>query len=428
MKDSNAQCQKSADKLNILCGQSTYELQTDFPVDLLGASGDYALLDDEGIQEALDECVYSESYSDCVERAEKILFILPDITRKSGLERFFPSMLAEAEKHGKAVSIIFAVGTHRAVTEDEKKKILGDAIYSKYKDRLFDHDCEDLTAHAFYGITKSKTPVFINKIYLEHDLIVPIGSVSHHYFAGYGGGRKLIFPGIAAKKSILRNHMLALDASGGRRHPLAKAGELNHNPVHRDIVDALMISRSGRNFFSVNTVLDEQGRLLDMVCGDLFMAHHKACEVLDSRFRITPARKYRSLIVSCGGFPKDINMVQAQKSLDRAAPVAEEGADIFFFAECADGSGNSFFRDFFDLPSSKAMLESLLTEYQINRQTAYNLRTLTERFNVYLCSSFSEAECARMGFKKLHSPSDMLPLLRPGETAFIPSAYSFLFG
>ncbi|QAR32066.1 nickel-dependent lactate racemase [Geovibrio thiophilus] len=427
MKDSNAPCQKSADKLNIAFGEKTLEIETGFPVDVLGAFADYAPLSDYGIQEALDQCVYSESYSACAERAEKILFILPDITRKSGMERFFPSMLAEAEKHGKEVSIIFAVGTHRAVTEDEKKRILGGEIYSKYKDRLFDHDCENLEAHAFYGITKSKTPIFINKIYLEHDLIVPIGSVSHHYFAGYGGGRKLIFPGIAAKKSILRNHMLALDVSGGGRHPLAKAGELNHNPVHRDIVDALMISRSGRNFFSVNTVLDEQGRILDMVCGDLFMAHHKACEILDSRFRITLDKKYKSLIVSCGGFPKDINMVQAQKSLDRAASAAEEGADIFLFAECADGYGNSYFRDFFDLPSSKAMLESLLADYQINRQTAFNLRTLTERFNVRLYGSLSEEDCARMGFQKLNAPEDMLRLLKP-ETAFIPSAYSFLFG
>jgi nickel-dependent lactate racemase len=427
MKNLNGQCQKSADRLEIACGQQTFILNTEFPVDVLSAGADYAPLHEKEIKEALDVCVYSESYSECVQKAEKILYIIPDITRRSGMEHFFPMMLAEAESFGKEISIIFAVGTHRAVTEDEKKTILGEDIYLKYKDRLFDHDCENMENHAFYGITKAKTPVFINKIYLEHDLIIPIGSVSHHYFAGYGGGRKLIFPGIAAKKSILRNHMLALDFAGGRRHSLAKSGELNHNPVHRDIVDALMISRAGRNFFTVNTVLDEKGSLIGMVCGDLFMAHHKACDVLDSMFRIKPDKKYRSLIVSCGGFPKDINMVQAQKSLDKAAAAAEEGADIFFFAECADGYGNSYFRDFFDMPSSKAMLDSLLADYQINRQTAYNLRTLTERFNVYLCGNISGEDCARMGFKKLNSAEDIIPLLK-SETAFIPSASSYLFG
>ncbi len=54
-------------------------------------------------------------------------------------------------------------------------------------------------------------------------------------------------------------------------------------------------------------------------------------------------KKYDLAFLSAGGFPKDINMVQAQKSLDRIIPLLADGAKVVFFAECRDGYGNSFF-------------------------------------------------------------------------------------
>ncbi|WP_022851359.1 nickel-dependent lactate racemase [Limisalsivibrio acetivorans] len=424
MKDISAQCPESADRIEIPWGKQKLSLNLDKKIDILAPSSMGGPLSDEGIIERMEKCIYSEGFTEMAASCERALFIVPDVTRKSGLERFIERMIGILEQAGRDYSFIFAIGTHRPMTEEEMSGVLTPEIYEKVKDRILPHDCEDMDMNDFYGISKGKTPVLINKAYREHDLIIPIGSVSYHYFAGYGGGRKLIFPGIAAKKSILRNHQLVLDPVARSRHKDCRNGNLRGNPVHDDIVDAVMISRAGHTFFSVNTILDDAGNIVEMVCGDLFMAHHKACEMLDERAVVSVPEKYDTLIVSCGGFPKDINMVQAQKSLDKAAAVAKDGADIYFFAQCPDGYGNSFFKDFFDHASASSMLESLFIEYQINRQTAFNLKSINEGCRVSLYSNFAEEDCLRMGFSHLASLED---IGISGKTAFLPSAYSGLF-
>jgi len=426
MTDTNEQCQGSADKLSIACGKGTVDVHLSRPADIIDVRIDRAPLTDEEIKEKLENnAVYSYGLNEVVEDADKILLILPDATRKSGAERMLPYIIENIVKQGKEFHLIIAVGTHRQPTEDELKVILTPDIYEAHCDKLLTHDCDDYDTHDFYGVTKRKTTVLINKAYREHDTIITIGAVSYHYFAGYGGGRKLIMPGLGGKKSIMANHKLALNSLTRKRDDKAVTGNLKNNPVHDDIVDALMISRSTHTFFAVNTLLDTEGQIIEMVCGDLFMSHLKAAEELDgiSSFRIN--KKYDAVFLSAGGYPKDINMVQAQKSLDRAAPMLKEGAKVFFFAECADGYGNDYFKDFFDMASADVMLEELLNDYQINRQTAYNLRSKLEAFDVYLYSDFDKAESERMGFKKLETIEEAVEMAEAAEnTAYVPHAYN----
>lgn len=426
MTDTNEPCQRSADKIEVACGKETISITLPKPADVIDASIEKSPLTDEEILKALEnDCVYSYGLTEVIEDAENILIVLPDSTRKSGAERILPYIMENIEKQSKNFHFIIAVGTHRAPTENELKTILTPEIYSKYADRLITHDSDNYDEHDFYGITKRKTTVLINKAYRAHDTIISIGSVSYHYFAGYGGGRKMIVPGIAAKKTIMANHKLALNAMTRARHEHAVTGNLRNNPVHDDLVDAIMIARATHTFFAVNTLLDNSARIIDMTCGDLFMSHIKAAEILDGLAAVDVDKKYDFAVLSAGGFPKDINMVQAQKSLDRIAPMLADGAKVAFFAECGDGYGNKFFQEFFDKSTSQEMLDELLSEYQINRQTAYNLKAKLERFDVYLYSAFSEADCKRMGFKKLSGAAQAAKLAESAENiAFIPHAYN----
>ena len=373
-----------------------------------------ALPQSEVIERLNGEAVMSYPLNEVIEDAEKILIVLPDATRISGAEQLLPDILEKIEKNGKTVHFIIAVGTHRQATVDELKIIMTPDIYEKYQDALLPQDCNDYGNMDFYGVSKRKTTVLFNKAYREHDTIITIGSVSYHYFAGYGGGRKLIFPGISAEKAISANHKLAINAMTGKRDERAVTGNLKQNPVHDDMVDAIMIARSGHTFFAINTLLDEGGRIAEIICGDLFLSHLQAAEKLDGYCKVSCGKKYDLLIVSAGGSPKDINLVQAQKYLDRIAPLVKEGGKIVFFAECPDGYGNKYFEEFFDNKSSEEMLASLLNDYKINRQTAYNLKTRLESFDVYLYSGFSKEDCERIGFKKL---DDLSLIEKFSETA-----------
>lgn len=426
MTDTNEPCPRSADKLSIACGKESLEVNLPEPIDVIDTQIEKSKLSDKEITDILEnDAIYSYGLNEVIEDAQKILLILPDATRKSGAERILPYMIDAIEKQGKEFHLIVAVGTHRQPTEDELKTIFTPEIYEAHKDKLLSHDCDNYDEHDFYGVTKRKTTVLINKAYRAHDTIISIGAVSYHYFAGYGGGRKLIHPGLASKKTIMANHKLALNVITKKRDDKAVTGNLKHNPVHDDIVDALMISRATHTYFTVNTLLNTDGEIINMTCGDLFMSHMKAADLLDELASVRIEKKYDAVFLSAGGYPKDINMVQTQKSLDRIAPMLKEGAKVFFFAECKDGYGNDYFKDFFDRGSADAMLEELLDEYQINRQTAYNLRSKLETFDVYLYSDFPEADCQRMGFKKLTDISDAVKMAEEAEnTAFVPHAYN----
>ncbi|MGC9061794.1 MAG: nickel-dependent lactate racemase [Calditerrivibrio sp.] len=374
-----------------------------------------------------NEAILMEGIEEVIEKSNKSLIILPDITRKSGAEIFLPYLFNIFEQYNKDFNIIFAIGTHRNLTIEEKKQILTEDLFNKYHHKIIDHNPDDLDNHFYFGKTRNNTPILINNAYTKADTIIPIGSVSYHYFCGFGGGRKLIIPGIASRKTALHNHKLVLDETNRCKNIYATTGNLKNNPVHSDIVEAVMIARRGKTFFSINTILNDDNKVVDLVCGDLFTSHIEACEKLKQYTTIEVEKKYDNVVVSAGGFPKDINMVQSQKSIDRIKNIVKDGGNIFFFAECIDGYGNDYFRDFFDISSSKEMFEILLQDYQINKQTAFNLKTITERFNCYLYSSFSKEDTERMGFKKLNSIGEMTEIIGDSNVAFVPISYNYFF-
>lgn len=397
-------------------------------IDLLSINNTMeALSADKIIQILNNEQIMMEGIEEVIESSNKSLIILPDITRKSGAEIFLTYLLNVFEQYNKDFNIIFAIGTHRNLTIEEKKQILTEDLFNKYHHKIIDHNPDDLDNHFYFGKTRNNTPILINNAYTKADTIIPIGSVSYHYFCGFGGGRKLIIPGIASRKTALHNHKLVLDETNRCKNIYATTGNLKNNPVHSDIVEAVMIARRGKTFFSINTILNDENKIIDLTCGDLFTSHIEACERLKQYTTIEVEKKYENLIVSAGGFPKDINMVQAQKSIDRITNIVKDGGNIFFFAECIDGYGNDYFRDFFDISTSKEMFEILLQDYQINRQTAYNLKSITERFNCYLYSNFSEEDTSRMGFRKLHFPEEIKSIIGHQSVALVPSSYNYFF-
>lgn len=430
MKNFPEQCPKSADSISIKYSETTFTLNLPKRIDILGNFQKYEAIAPDEIFKHIDSAtVYSDNLMNIIKNSKKVLIIIPDITRKSGAELILPRLIQLIENEDKNFSVIFATGTHRKLTDDEKIKILTPEIYEKYKEYIIDHDPDDMNSLEYFGKTKMSTPVLLNKAYMEYDTIIPIASVSYHYFAGFGGGRKMIVPGIASRKTAMNNHKLAVDFDKMQRAENAVTGNLKNNPVNSDIVEAVMIARRGKTFFMINTILNEKGEIIFINGGDLFVSHIEATNKLKNLTEVKVNKKYDTVIVSCGGFPKDINMIQAQKSLDRVVPLVRDGGEILFFAKCQDGYGNKYFQDFFDIKTARGMFESLANDYQINRQTAFNLKSIVERFDTYLYSDFDEENTTRMGFKKLNNFSEMEKMISDSESvAFVPDAYNSFFG
>ncbi|MDY6820021.1 MAG: nickel-dependent lactate racemase [Deferribacterota bacterium] len=422
-------CPQLVDNLHIRYGKEIFNIKLPFKVELIDSNKETPhLSNDEIYKKTMTYAIKSQSLNALINKAKKILIVLPDITRKSGVKFILPYLINDICKNNKPFNIIFATGIHRSITSNEIKEIIGYDIYDIVKDKVIEHNPYDRINHIYYGKTKKGTPLLLNSAYHNSDLIITIGAITYHYFAGFGGGRKMIIPGIAAENTIINNHKLVIDEKNLKRRPTATTGKLQNNPVHNDIIEGVMITKANKTLFAINTIIDEKENLIDIVSGDLFMSHIEACREYFDMTAIKVNKKYDILIVSCGGFPKDINMVQAHKSLNRISNIAKEKAQIYFFSECIDGFGNNYFKEFFDIGSSKEMIKELIKNYHVNRQTAYSLKLLTENYDINLYSNFDEQECRKMGFKKINS-IEALKTINPNNRniAFIPNAYNYLF-
>jgi nickel-dependent lactate racemase len=114
------------------------------------------------------------------------------------------------------------------------------------------------------------------------------------------------------------------------------------------------------------------------------------------------------VIVSCGGSPYDINLIQAHKALDMAAHACNDGGDIVLLAECRDGLGQPEFLKWFDEEDSSALETRLRSAYHVNGQTAWSLLSKAERYRVHLVSELPDEEVVRTRMLPASSLSDAL--------------------
>jgi nickel-dependent lactate racemase len=229
---------------------------------------------------------------------------------------------------------------------------------------------------------------------MHHDLLITFGAILHHYFAGYGGGRKLLFPGLAAYDSILQNHSLFLDFENMRIRKGCRSGELDHNPLALDLeeIDSLLPRR-----LEIHALLDSQKQVCQLYLGKDYKDFREVCHHYDSFFRSEEDRKFDLVVASAGGYPKDINFIQAHKSIHNAASFVKDGGKLVIFAECRDGIGNPAFMELFKLGGRDNIFKELAVEYKNNAGTALAMLEKSQRMDIHMVTSLSEEECSLMG-------------------------------
>jgi nickel-dependent lactate racemase len=148
--------------------------------------------------------------------------------------------------------------------------------------------------------------------------------------------------------------------------------------------------------FSINTIVNEEGRAEKIFAGHWGAAHRRACEDYLAGHSQEISVKREFVIVSCGGSPYDINMIQAHKALDMAAQACADGGTIILLAECGDGLGREDFLKWFAANDSRALARRLRENYEVNGQTAWSLLTKTERFQIRVITKLAHDDLLRM--------------------------------
>lgn len=370
----------------------------------------------EIINDALDNPIDAPKLENFIHPSDKVLIIVPDKTRKARVDLVLKFILRRLKNTN--VKILFANGTHAKQTEIEKREILGDEVYNNFE--VFEHDAY-ADNFEYYGKTRFGTEIFLNPLLSSVDKILLIGSITHHYFAGFGGGAKMLIPGVASYKTAVQNHKLTL-TSDGNLNPNATNLKLDGNPIYEDIVEAMKLCNLKTFHFGV--VLDENDKIVSAFSGDVISSHRAGAEFVKKFFTIPVDKKFDIIISSAGGFPKDVNFIQSHKSLHHSHYILKEGGYLFSFTECRDGIGSRTFLDWFKFENQDEMKKHLLQNYSMNGHTALSLQNKLKIANIVLKCELEKNLLELMGLKSL----DDISILRnlTGSIAVIKNASLYL--
>jgi nickel-dependent lactate racemase len=220
------------------------------------------------------------------------------------------------------------------------------------------------------------------------DRRVCLGNVEYHYFAGYSGGVKAILPGTSSRRAIRANHSMMVQEA-------ARAGVLDSNPVREDIEElALHLPVD----FILNVVLGEDKSIRAAFAGDARLAHREACRALDRLFQAEVAAPGAEVVlVSAGGFPKDLNVYQAQKALDNAAKAVRPGGTIVWVGACQEGFGEETFERWLAEANAPGDLVARVKEsFELGGHKAAAIALVLERCRVLMVSELPEADAAKL--------------------------------
>ena len=199
-----------------------------------GAHGDEAQQSEEElVQEALAHPIGSKKLSELAVGKKKVVIVTSDHTRAVPSKITLPLELREIRKGNPdaEITILIATGLHRATTQEEQRRMFGDAIVDH--ERIVVNDAYETADFVDMGRLPSGAVFYVNKLAAECDLLICEGFIEPHFFAGFSGGRKSILPGICSQETVKINHSYQAVAS-----PYARAGILEQNPIHEDMLDA----------------------------------------------------------------------------------------------------------------------------------------------------------------------------------------------
>lgn len=334
---------------------------------------------EEEVKRSLLSPIGTERLSVLARGKKNIVIVTSDISRPCPSYKIIPSLLDELSLAGvrdDQITIVLAVGSHRGHTDDEKKHLVGEKAFERVK--VIDSNSGE---YVRLGQTSRGTPLDIFKPVADADLKICVGNIEFHYFAGYSGGAKALMPGVSSRDAIQANHKMMVKEQ-------CCAGNLSGNDIRDDIEEAGSII--GIDFIC-NVVLDEKKEIVYAVSGDAVAAHRKGCEFLDRLYKKEIPSKADIVIVSAGGFPKDMNMYQAQKALDNAKHAVKDGGTIIWVAECTEGFGEKTFESWItghDDPEK--IIEHLHKEFKLGGHKAAAIALVLRRAKIVLVSRYDK--------------------------------------
>jgi len=320
---------------------------------------------------------------------ENSLIIVNDHDRSTPTAKIV-NLLRSAGILTKPIKFVIATGTHNFPDFINPIQFTG-AING---DKVIIHDCDNKENLIYLGKTKNGTEVAVNKLLLEVEDIITINSVEPHYFAGFTGGIKSIIPGLASRKTIEKNHSLAIK-------PESCILETENNPLHRDLWDAGSLLKFLQKIQSIQ-IVNHNEQIFHMSVGSLKNAFNQA---KNQSFKIygTLLNKKVDHIISFVANPLNETLYQAQKAMENTKNILEVNGTFTLIAKCDRGIGNPlFFNHMKSLQIPDKIIESISYEnYKFGDHKAYYWAELAKRARLFYIGDMSGSEASDVFMEKI---------------------------
>jgi len=337
-------------------------------------------------------------------KGKKVGIAINDPTRPVPHSILLPPLLDYLKNQGvnkEDISFFIATGTHKPLYKDDFTKFLPSLIIDHYQ--IHSHDCDDTANLLFLGATSRNTPVFVNKIFFELDTKIVIGNIEPHHFMGFSGGVKSAAIGLAGRETININHALLLD-------PLSYIGNYENNPTRQDVEE---IGEMMDITAALNVVMNSEKKIINTFWGTPRNIMKAGVPISRQVCQKKITLKYDLVIASPGGYPKDINLYQAQKAITHVNQIAKEKGTIILLSECIEGLGSTLFEEYLkNFSSFDEIIEHFnKTKFKVGPHKAYQLAIQGVRNRLILVSSMDESIVKKTLLESAKSMKDAMNLV-----------------
>ncbi len=352
------------------------------------------------IREAIKNPLESKSLYEMIKSKKglnRICIVVSDSTRPVPSYIILEALVKELNEYGiqdNQISILIATGLHRPSREDDLKRILGNDLKNRLK--TIDHVASDKNSLEYLGNTIDDVPIYINKYYCESDLKILTGYVEPHFFFGFSGGRKALVPGIAGEETIQANH----SAKNITSH-YSRFGIYKNNLMHKNAIE---ISKLVGVDFAINTCINEKHEIVKVAAGNVEKVHEELVGYQLKHIFEVIKEQYDIVVCGNGGYPLDLNLYQAVKSMAIGEIAVKKGGTIISVNECAEGIGigQEKFKELIFSGMDPKILYDKILKREIVAPDQWEIQILSRilmKAEIIIVSSLNENEIGNIGLK-----------------------------
>ncbi len=275
---------------------------------------------DQMVNRALDQPVGMSRLEDLLKPKDSVTIAIDDGTRPTPVGKILPALLERLNAIGiprERITIIVALGTHRPMSEDALRKRVGADLLEAYSILQHDGWAEDLVP---IGRLSSGGDVRINKAFYDADFRISIGSIIPHPMNGFGGGPKIVMPGLVNYEAIREHHTVYTIQEG------AYPGNTASNPFYQEVSRVAGLARLD---MIIGALYTNQEIVYDIIAGHYAEAHQEGIRRSLPNFTVRMNEKADVTILSAYPYTEG---PQLMKPIGPAAMCTKRGGAVILLA------------------------------------------------------------------------------------------------